>query len=370
MTATNIPWEKLFEPHQRGSDSTLTFRVVRKAGEPFLLLPTEAELAAQALTLYPAQTGFARFAAAALRILLRVRLPLPLEIVQVGIATASPFVQFLADLGGGEMPPPLAILAGNPRAAGRRFIVLVFGKNRVPAAVVKAGMGAEAAALIEREREFLASVPATAQGVPQLRASFNAEGIRAFTVDFIEGHPSRGANPAAIAPLLTSWLDLTRRVPLRELPAWQRLVASFPITPSMEKLVRETGNCECHPALAHGDFAPWNVRVSPGGEWTVLDWERAQTASVPAWDWFHYFVQTSILVGHEEPARLANEIEGFLNSAPLCAYAEKAGIAGRTRELLLAYLLYCSNVLKPTEGLGKLRQLLTELGTRWLLEAM
>ena len=360
-----IPWQELFK-RNGGEVVHVEFRVLHKAGLPFLLLPQNAKLAARALSLYPAQSTPARFAKIALRWALRTKLPLPLKTERIEIATDDPFVRFLKELAGAENPPPIAILPGNPRAPGRRFIVLVFDENQNPSAVVKAGVGEAAIALIEREKSFLASVPEEALGVPRLRASLDNTRVTAFALNFIEGSSPRAGQMAA-HPLLASWIDTSRRMPLHELPVWQRLAASFPMPPSLQESVRETGNRRCHPALMHGDFAPWNVKVSREGAWMALDWDRGETAGVPGWDWFHFVVQSAVLIAREEPLRLARDVEIFLESEPLRAYAERAGITEFRRELLLAYLLYCSNVLMPTEGIDAIRLLLAELTTRWLL---
>ena len=39
------------------------------------------------------------------------------------------------------------------------------------------------------------------------------------------------------------------------------------------------------------------ITVRPqDGSWVVLDWERGEPEGLPGWDWFHYVVQTGVLV--------------------------------------------------------------------------
>jgi hypothetical protein len=50
-------------------------------------------------------------------------------------------------------------------------------------------------------------------------------------------------------------------------------------------------------ALAHGDFAPWNMRLEgASGRLAVFDWERAQVAQFLLYDCFHFQIQTDALL--------------------------------------------------------------------------
>ncbi len=110
---------------------------------------------------------------------------------------------------------------------------------------------------------------------------------------------------------------------------------------------------------------PWNIKVSPAGAWTVLDWERGELAGLPGWDWFHYLIQNGILVGHLPAPVLIQHVETLLDSPPFKQYAALAGIQGCERELVLAYLLHIVEVIKPSEGLAATAELLKALSTRW-----
>jgi hypothetical protein len=118
------------------------------------------------------------------------------------------------------------------------------------------------------------------------------------------------------------------------------------------------------PAIFHGDFAPWNIRALPSGDWMVLDWERGDPRGLPGWDWFHFVIQPAILVrkaGIEELIRL---VETLLANDAFRAYVQKALIQGFERELLLAYLLHVVEVIRPSEGLEQNRELLNRLNAR------
>src|SRR5262249_28337198 len=113
--------------------------------------------------------------------------------------------------------------------------------------------------------------------------------------------------------------------------------------------------------IQHGDFAPWNIKVQPSGDWVVLDWERGELKGIPGWDWFHYFVQTSILVGRVGVTEIVTRLEALLQSELFRNYASRSGIAGFKRSLIKAYLLYVCEVIRPAEGLSQTRAVLEAL---------
>ena len=97
----------------------------------------------------------------------------------------------------------------------------------------------------------------------------------------------------------------------------------------------------------------------------MLDWERGELAGIPGWDWFHYVIQSAILVGRLPTSALMQRVEGLLGSEAFQRYAERAGIRGCERELVLAYLLHVAEVIKPSEGLAPTRELLHALASGW-----
>jgi len=122
-----------------------------------------------------------------------------------------------------------------------------------------------------------------------------------------------------------------------------------------------------HPCVQHGDFVPWNIKVSSEGGWTVLDWERGELTGIPGWDWFHYVLQTGLLVKRMTTQTLVERAEALLASDNFRGYASRAGISGVERELLLSYLFHLVEVIQPSEGRVQSRNLLTALAERWRL---
>lgn len=54
--------------------------------------------------------------------------------------------------------------------------------------------------------------------------------------------------------------------------------------------------------LAHGDFAPWNIRLyERSSRLAIFDWEAAQDAQFPLWDALHFVTQVNLLVHRKSP---------------------------------------------------------------------
>lgn len=391
MPATPLSWKALFTASPASQAREIQVRVLLRRGHPLLVLPLRQRVApAAALALYPAQTPAARLAKALWQMTLRWGFAPGSRLDAFRWDPANPFVEFLASLAGTSGLPPFALLAGNPRAPGRRFLVLVFDAAGKSAAVVKAGADAQGAALVEREAAFLSKAaertrqvactgggrvgpdknvrtPALCMGIPGLRGQMAADAVRAFATDFIPGASPLPGQAGGIVPILNSWLDVERKVSLGQVPAWQRLVQACAGDSRFAALARPLENLAVSPAVFHGDFAPWNIKISPGdGSWTVLDWERGEWVGLPAFDWFHYVLQPAALVRKETPSALVRIAEELLNSPAFAQYATDAGLRGVERQWLLAYLFYCRNVLCPAEGSPRLADLL-EL---WAKQAM
>jgi len=219
-------WESLFAaPAKPGKALRVEMRLVRRRGRPFLLLPRQPGPASATMDLYPAQTSRARAVRKLLRCLLRVSLPLGTERVCLAVSPADPFVRFLSSLTGepSEGVPVVGILAGNPMSEGQRLLVLVFDARHQPVTVVKTGLSEQARALVEREEDFLTSVPGGMNGVPRLRAAFQSPRLRALALDFSAGDSPRPHQEEALPQLLGSWLDSKRRIMVSDAPDWVRL---------------------------------------------------------------------------------------------------------------------------------------------------
>lgn len=351
-------WGELF-PAATGPQKVLRSRVLNRGGRPFLLLPTRPRCAVAALELYPAQTWRARLARRLLAGAVTLRLPLGLPSVLLEVPRDDSLARFLAAQAGAEEVSEVAVLAGNPATPGRRFILLVFNEAGAPAAVLKVGVDPEARALVRAERSFLEEARARhLRGVPELKGVLDDGRVSALSLAYIPGESPQGESESAIGELLGSWLITGQRALLNELGPWKKLEQAGVSDQRVATLARCIGTRPVAPAVFHGDFAPWNIKVSRDGLWMVLDWERGQIGGVPGWDWFHFVVQRSILVEKMPTSLLAEKLRALFTMPDWIGYAEMSGIRGAEDDLLLAYLLHLLHVIRPSEGLAVTVELL------------
>ena len=358
-------WQDLFRATGGAEKISVSWRVLRKRGEALLVLPQSRAAAVKALELYPAQSARARLAKGILRAALAFSPVLPIERVEISIHERAPFAKFLSEQAGINHFPALAILCGNPRTAGRRFMILLFGEQSAPRCVVKAGIGAAAMNLIEREMNFLASAPPAIAGIPKLSGAFRDENLSAFAMEFLEGESPSENDWPAVEKILGGWVLENETVVLAETALWRELKTVCATAPLMARLAN-LNTRRVSSVLWHGDFAPWNMKLNrASGDCAVFDWERGQWPGVPAWDWFHFVLQPAVLVKKLSTSSLQTEFEKLLRSENFLAYAKRCGIFGIEKDLALAYLLYNVEVLKPAEGREPTRALLESLANSW-----
>jgi hypothetical protein len=346
----------------------IDLRLVKKYGRPFLLLPASSRLAAQTLALYPAQTPLARLARRGFRTALTVGLSIGTEKLSVSVSQANSFVRFLCEAanqsgspsGRSANVPPFGILVGNPNAVGQRLVFLVFNATGKPAAVIKVGVTDEAKRLIRQEREFLKSAPQIS-GIPRLTNTFESPEAEALAMNFIEGESPRENAEWKVQRLLTSWVRSRQELKIGETRVWTELKQHCSALPILAELAKTLPDKIVNPTIFHGDLTPWNIKVSAIGDWTVFDWERGDGIGLPGYDWFHYFIQTRILVAHIPVAGLVGELESLVSSDEFQQYADLTKISGIEQQVAIMYLLHISEVIRPGEGLNEAKELLKAL---------
>jgi hypothetical protein len=350
-----------------GSPVTLTWFLLKRHGQPLLLLPRSRREARQGMELYAAQRPLAKL----VRRLLPIALQPPLNRCFPGIRTqtnsSSELLRFLAtEVGGppGQLPAP-AILLGNQPADQQRFVILVINVQARPVAVVKCGLTPSARRVVEQEAAVLAALPAGLPGGLNLGRQLITPTLSAFSAPYCPGqHPH---NADRLGETLGGWLRPGPLVPLHSLPVWQLLDATCGTEKLFHALHQAVGHQHVRPAIHHGDFTPWNIRVNPAGHWTAVDWERGDRHGMPGWDWFHYVIQTAILVERISGAALVARIETMLQEADFQNYAKAANISTICRPLLLAYLLHQNQIIKPGESREVCQAAQEELAVRWTI---
>ncbi|MBI5068458.1 MAG: hypothetical protein HZB56_09470 [Deltaproteobacteria bacterium] len=328
-------WTSLFAPG--GAGPALALREVGLPRGAILVLPAGSAAARATLRLYPAQRPLARLAQA----LLAVAAPLglgPGTRRALRLSPADPFVDFLCAAGADlASRSPLGIFAG--RGDLQRFVLVLLDAEGRARGVVKAGLEERARAQVRRERDLLAAL-AGEPGVPALRGSFESEQVSALALDHLEGETLRACAPAELRALLLPWLRAGEWARLEELPQGQALRTVVAGSAAGRSALATLSGGRFHPALRHGDLAPWNLRRAGGaGPLVALDWEQGELRGLPGWDWLHCVVQTELLVVRAGAGRLARAVRGLLAAPDFAAYCERAGLAGRERALATLFLL-------------------------------
>ena len=349
-----------------GATCLLEMQLVLRRKQPFLVLPCNRQMAAHVLALYPAQTVFSRMARTIFRCVLRLNLLRKSRTIKIPFSPEAPFVRFLSKQTISEgKPPPFGILAGNPNSPGQRLIFLILDANGNPKTVVKAGTTDFAKKLIAHEKQFLQSAP-NFSGIPRLRGVFASSEIDALAMDFISGEPLRSSEQKHLPEFLSAWVNSKKQIAIGQTDLWLRLKERCGRHSIFQRLA-EMMECRlvCS-TIYHGDFAPWNIKTCPDGSWMALDWERGELEGIPGWDWFHYVVQTDILVGKKSVAAIVKRLETLLGSSEFGKYSQLAGIAGTEQASVLAYLLDQYEIIMPSEGAECGRELISTLADRWL----
>lgn len=358
MSAMNSPWNELFPcPSTSASVVKARMREVWKQGRPLLLVSSHSGAAQAGVSLYAAQTTFALWAKRALELWVRWKIPFGMRKVDVVLDGSDPYVRFLSQLSGHSGIPPFSVLAGNPASQGQRFMVLV-SRQDAGLLVAKTGVSDAAKALITEELKVLRwltehHVP----GAPELVAEHDDSRVKCLVTEFIKGDSPRSHDSSEMPGLLQSWVRSNEVLCLKNHLDWVALLKAVDAHESENLRTLET-KLSLAPALQHGDFAPWNIKMDPAGRWHVLDWERAQTDGLPAWDWFHYVTQAAILVDRVSIDLLLERIDNMLRSPRFLVYSAEAGLTRFERAWYQAYLLHITRVVRPAEGLAKNEELL------------
>lgn len=355
-------WTEFFASPSKAGAAIHRFRVVFRHGYELLYLPDDDLDSSRILDSYAAQTLPAKIYFRVLSALFSANLPTFQKVTPVAISEAGDFGCFLSRFSENGRLPRFGVLCGNPRVNGRRFIFILTDPEGIPSFVVKVGSSRTARELIRKEALFLKSIPKDTPGIPAVLDLFDTSSTEAFAMKFFPGTSPKGIPTEAIGRVLSEWVqEKTPKQKLASLPLWQEMARLQ--NPLFRRIQNVCGECPVHSAISHGDFAPWNIRESDG-VWTVLDWERGRLDGIPGWDWFHYIVQTSVLVRKESSAVIYKRLKQAFRSADFTDYANKCGIAEIAPALLAAYLIYSCNS-KQAEGADKIENLLFTLDTYW-----
>jgi len=206
--------------------------------------------------------------------------------------------------------------------------------------------------LVKKEADFLKPGEKVLYA-SALLGQFESERVAALALKYVKGRPALASDDTRMPQIVGGWLGSGASVLIGQTEAWLALERKMGSEPLFARLSERLRGLAIPPTVQHGDFTPWNVRVDERGDWTVLDWECGQQRGIPGWDWLPYVIQPEILVKHRRPEEIVASMEELFQREDFQAYAAKAGIAEREREVAAAYLLYMVEVIRPSEGLAE-----------------
>lgn len=344
---------------QQPEPVNFSWRLIRRKNKPFLLLPEHSDRAADNLELYSAQRPLAKLSRSLLPLLLRTPAGKLFDRVTITADAQSAFMRFLAEQSGvsaGQMQTP-AIKFGGVEGKTSRLVLLLRDAGGHPIRVIKVGLNPPGRAATEREADLLSRLPVGVIGCTGITGRFCSERVSAFATAFFSG--ASLDNDVGIETLFHAWLNGTPSEPIENLASWRQLesVAKGSDLPGWPALRDALLGQRVRPTLFHGDFAPWNVRMTNLENIRAFDWENGHLQGIPGWDWFHFIVQTSILVKRHSRERVAAELEQLIHSPRFQNYARSADISPIVEPLLLTYLLHQTRVIQPADGRGQAERL-------------
>jgi hypothetical protein len=359
--------ETLFaSPGQMREPVTFDWRLIRRKGKPFMLLPSRLTNARAGLKIYSAHRLRAKIWRAFLPLLLRTPSTSLFERIQFEADAGSEIMQFLARQSG--VPANRLQLSGikfGGETRGSRLVLLLCDETRRPVSVVKVGLSATGRRATDREADLLEKLPPGMLGCIRMTGRMKTPSLSVFATSYFPGDSPN--NDAGMEHLFHTWLNPGPSVPLASLEPWREFAAVMAeADPGAWQILNlALAGKTVHSTLYHGDFAPWNIRAVNSQNLQTYDWERGHLQGIPGWDWFHFFVQTAVLARRHSAERVAAEVEQLLLSERFQKYAAEAGISDIAQPLLLAYLLHQKWIVQPREGGRIASELFELLWIRW-----
>jgi hypothetical protein len=339
------------------------WRLIKRNQRPFLLLRPDMTGSRAGLNLYAAQRIHARILRALLPVILQTPAANFFERIHFQAGNFSEMLQFMAQQAGtpaGETFPAAIKLS----EAGARLVLLLCDKDGQPTRVIKVGLDPASQQTTNQEADFLEKIPQNMPGCVRMTGRLTAPTLAAFAMEYFSGKSPDDC--AGLEFFFHAWLNSDARVPIESLSTWRTLSANAshvePVAwPALNAALMGK---KISTTLYHGDFAPWNIRVNAQGK-LAFDWENGCLQGIPGWDWFHFIVQTSILVKRKPTRQIAAEAEQLMRSQRFQKYASMAGICDIIQPLFLAYLLHQKWVIKPRDGRLATAELFEFLFIRW-----
>lgn len=327
-----------------------TFSVFCITRDGFLLLALAADKKAARMTLalYHPQSLKARVLVVGVSCLIAVGLHrfLPQRIITIRETSPLSGLRNLSD--------QIGFLLGNVKGYARRAIVVHRANEKDLCYVVdKIGFGEAAKKSVVDERLVIEVLPRENTGVPQIWNQGEADGWAFYTTPYLDGRSPRASDQEDVLRVLKNWSENGVSMPLGSTPQWvmiKEAVVAQQGSMSMFEQLGNAGDVMIKVGLFHGDFAPWNIKVSPEGDIHVMDWEDGCNAGPAGWDWLHYMIQRASLVDHLPAPEILKVCRRWAKSEAGNNFLTEAGWGDEVELWLGSYLMYSLWISKFDRG--------------------
>jgi hypothetical protein len=233
-------------------------------------------------------------------------------------------------------------MLGNPEAHIRR--ALVVNQQGDDYVVDKVGFGEDAGQSVRSELEVIKVLPNHLTGIPVLHGEHKGDNWISYSTSFVEGSsPGRGDDEQVIS-VLEDWMRDARVMPLSDTRQWQEMSEYASRNNLSTEWIRlqNAGLMKLKTGVIHGDFAPWNIKLSSVGEVMVLDWETGYNEGPAGWDWLHYMIQRATLVDNLTADDALKLCRTWGESKRGAKFLNNTGWGGQIELWIGTYLVYSS----------------------------
>ena len=309
---------------------------VQRRGHLLLALPADREAALVTLKLYQPQVFMGKVVAVVVGLMVRVGLHRLLPSKSLKVHIGGPLAVLVNDLS------RAGFLLGNPDAESRRALVV---HHQADGYVVdKVGVDKKSRQSVIAELEVIKMLPDMLTGTPDLYGNQLEDTWASYTTGFVEGSSPSKDDDELVIGILGDWMKNARCVSLCETGQWQEMADSVSGHEVGEIWTRleKASSLSVKVGVFHGDFAPWNIKLSNDGGVTVLDWETGCNEGPTGWDWLHYMIQRAILVDEISVNEALDSCHTWAETEKGKQFLDSAGW-GRNVELWIgSYLAYSS----------------------------
>ena len=333
---------------------TVRFYCIFRRGILLLALPKERHLALTTLSLYQPQARKARCVVACVRFLIKCNLHnLFLPSRYFSFAGNSPIAELRANDAG------FGFLLGNPESKVRR--VILARKTGSEIVIDKIGLSLFARKSVSGEVEIMRSLPDGLPGLMKIRQFEVNDHWSFYACPLVDGKSPEKRHDDLVVSIIRRWFEFAQKKALTETDQWSEIY-KFIEDNQLEKgyrLLGEGEDIEVMVGIHHGDFTPWNIKITSKAKIVVMDWEYGLCSAPAAWDWIHYLLQRASLVDQISPADALKTCRDWANTAQGKDFMVQAGWGDNVELCIGSYLVY-SNALGRFQHEGLLAEWIQE----------